>query len=116
MIISASDYSGGIFLSRVPREGCPVDVYSDLRSVDQGRRDFLIRCCQGTSAALLPSGLRRLAFPSAYPFGSGNAIQADGGLHLHPHYRSPVPLDTTLLKTQAGLDAFITEKYHDQIA
>src|ERR1700734_3703138 len=26
------------------------------------------------------------------------------------------PLDATLLKTKAGLDDFITEKYHDQIA
>jgi tetratricopeptide (TPR) repeat protein len=27
-----------------------------------------------------------------------------------------MPLDATLLKTQAGLDNFVTEKYHDQIA
>jgi hypothetical protein len=40
----------------------------------------------------------------------------DVDFHLHPHYRSQIPLDATLLKTQAGLDAFVTEKYHDQIA
>lgn len=37
------------------------------------------------------------------------------GFHLHPHYRSERPLDATLLKVQAGLDEFITEKYAEQI-
>jgi len=37
-------------------------------------------------------------------------------MHLHPHYRVQLPLDAALLKTRSGLDAFITEKYHDQIA
>ncbi|MGA7850480.1 MAG: FG-GAP-like repeat-containing protein [Terriglobales bacterium] len=36
--------------------------------------------------------------------------------HLHPHYRMPRPLDALLLKTQAGLDDFVTEKYADEIA
>ena len=36
--------------------------------------------------------------------------------HLHPHYRAQLPIEATLLKTQAGLDDFVTEKYHDQIA
>src|SRR5258708_23401136 len=127
MLISAGDYPGGTALSREPKEGRPIDIFSaDLRSVeppsadpvsvDQGRRDFLIRCCQGASAALVPAGLHRLASPSAYPFASRNALQADSEFHLHPHYRSQVPLDATLLKTQAGLDDFVTEKYHDQIA
>jgi Tfp pilus assembly protein PilF/peroxiredoxin len=127
MLISAGDYPGGAALSREPREGRLVDIFSadlrsaeppsaDLVSVDQGRRDFLIRCCQGASAALVPAGLRRLALPSAYPFASRNSLQADSEFHLHPHYRSQVPLDATLLKTQAGLDDFVTEKYHDQIA
>ena len=35
---------------------------------------------------------------------------------MHPHYRAERPLDKTLLKAQAGLDGFISEKYHDQIA
>ena len=39
-----------------------------------------------------------------------------GELHLQPHYRAQGPLDSTLVKTEAGLDAFVTEKYHDQIA
>ena len=40
----------------------------------------------------------------------------DAGFHLHPHYRAETPLDATLLKTKAGLDDFVTEQYHDQIA
>jgi tetratricopeptide (TPR) repeat protein len=35
---------------------------------------------------------------------------------LHPHYRSQTSLDAVVVKTQPGLDEFITEKYHDQIA
>jgi tetratricopeptide (TPR) repeat protein len=36
--------------------------------------------------------------------------------HLHPHYRMPRPLDALLLKTQSGLDDFVTEKYADEVA
>jgi tetratricopeptide (TPR) repeat protein/peroxiredoxin len=43
-------------------------------------------------------------------------LTPNGELHLHPHYRAQMPLDATLLKTQAGLDAFVTEKYQDGIA
>ena len=39
-----------------------------------------------------------------------------GDFHLHPKYRAQLPLEPTLLKTKAGLDEFVTEKYHDQIA
>ena len=35
--------------------------------------------------------------------------------HLHPHYRTQRPLDATLLKTQAGSDDFVSEKYADQV-
>jgi tetratricopeptide (TPR) repeat protein len=80
---------------------------------DLGRRDFLIRCCQGASVALIPAGLRGLALPFAYTTGS-SPLTAD--FHLHPHYRGQLPLKATLLKTPAGLDDFVTEKYHDLIA
>jgi tetratricopeptide (TPR) repeat protein/peroxiredoxin len=127
MLISASDYPGVIVLSREPKQGNPADLFpvdlgsadppsADSVSVNQGRRDFLIRCCQGASAALVPTSLRRLAVPSASPFVFRDVHQASGEFHLHPHYRSEVPLDATVLKTQAGLDDFVTEKYHDQIA
>src|SRR5207248_9029962 len=36
--------------------------------------------------------------------------------HLHPHYRAKLPLEATLLKTEAGLDVFITEKHAEEIA
>jgi tetratricopeptide (TPR) repeat protein/peroxiredoxin len=39
-----------------------------------------------------------------------------GDFHLHPHYRAQLPIEATLLQTQAGLDDFIKEKYQDQIA
>ncbi len=57
-----------------------------------------------------------LTFPS-FEFGAGRiSPPADAGFHLHPHYRTERPLDATLLKVQAGLDDFTTEKYADQIA
>src|SRR5229473_4621482 len=116
MLISAGDSPGGVVLSRVPKEG-PASVFSsEPVLVDRGRRDFLIRCCQGATAALVPAGLREVAFPTAYPVAPRNTVQSSAEFHLHPHYRSQVPLDATLLKTQAGLDDFVTEKYHDQIA
>jgi tetratricopeptide (TPR) repeat protein len=94
-------YPGDIALSR-PETTC-----------DRGRRNFLIRCCQGAWAALIPAGLRGLAFPRS--FDSQTAFSSEAALHLHPHYRAQRPLDATLLKTQAGLDDFISEKYADQI-
>jgi tetratricopeptide (TPR) repeat protein len=84
--------------------------------VDLRRRNFLIRCCQGVSAALVPARLRGLAFPFHSPFHSPDALPLSGELHVRPHYRAQMPLDATLLKTQAGLDAFVTEKYQDQVA
>ncbi len=117
------EYPEVIALSRTGRKRhsadlVPADLHSvDLHSVDQGRREFLIRCCQGASAALVPAGLRSLALPLGYPSsGSQNPGSPEGEFHLHPHYRAQMPLDATLLKTQAGLDNFVTEKYQDQVA
>jgi tetratricopeptide (TPR) repeat protein/thiol-disulfide isomerase/thioredoxin len=77
------------------------------------RRDFLIRCCQG--AALLPAGLRGLAFPSLFALDRADKPSA-GEFHLHPRYRSPLPpLDAIFSKVKAGSDDFITEKYADEI-
>lgn len=36
--------------------------------------------------------------------------------HVQPHYRAQTPLDATLLKANASLDDFPTERHHDQIA
>src|SRR4029077_11669852 len=84
--------------------------------VDLRRRDFLIRFCQGASAALIPAGLRGLGWPTLYGLGPAAASPSHGEFHLHPHYRVPRPLDALLLKAQAGLDDFVAEKYVDQIA
>ncbi|HTR64393.1 MAG TPA: FG-GAP-like repeat-containing protein [Terriglobales bacterium] len=73
------------------------------------RRDFLL---QGASAALLPAALRHSAFASAYRDVSA-PLPAE--FHLHPHYRTPRPLDAWLLKAAAGSDQFVTEKYAVQI-
>jgi len=71
-----------------------------------------MRCCQGASASLLPASLRDLAFA----FDSRNALALESEFHLHPHYRAKLPLEATLLKTEAGLDVFITEKHAEEIA
>jgi tetratricopeptide (TPR) repeat protein/peroxiredoxin len=89
--------------------------------VDIGRRDFLIRCGQGASAALIPAGLlsdalRGIAVPSLYARDSPDAASLNCEFHLHPHYRTPSSLDALLLKTRSGLDDFVTEKYADEIA
>jgi len=75
---------------------------------DSTRRDFLIRCCQGASAAFIPASLRGLAFPFAYAYDSPNLPSHGCDFHFHPHYRAQLPLEATLRKTQAGLDYFVT--------
>ncbi len=84
--------------------------------VDLRRRDFLAKCCQGASAALIPAGLRGFSFPSLFDLDSTDAVPSGHEFYLHPHYRIPRPLDALLLKTQPSLDDFVTEKYADQIA
>ena len=102
-------------VERVAVDRGPVDHLSvERKSVDQSRREFLLQCCRGASAALIPAGLR--GFLPNYRFDSRDSLLSDGGFHVHPHYRADMPLDATLLKTQSGLDAFVTEKYQDQIA
>src|ERR1700689_2882344 len=83
----------------------------DLHSIDRRRPEFLVCFSQAAGASLVPASLWGLALP-ARSFESRNE---PGAFHLHPHYRSERPLDATLLKVQAGLDDFITEKYADQI-
>src|ERR1700722_6478931 len=65
------------------------------------RRNLLIRSCQ---AALARVGFR------------ARSAAAQPEFHLHPHYREQTPLEAAILKTNASLDYFITEKYHDGIA
>ncbi len=63
---------------------------------------------------MIPAGLGNIRFP--YSFASEPKQTGGTDFHLHPHYREPVPLDTLLLKTKAGTDNFVSEKYVDQIA
>ncbi|MGB7600451.1 MAG: FG-GAP-like repeat-containing protein [Candidatus Sulfotelmatobacter sp.] len=65
---------------------------------------------------MLPASLRGFGLSSNSPFDSSNDTSSDGEFYLHPHYRAERALDKTLLKVQAGLDGFVSEKYHDQIA
>src|SRR6266478_8797048 len=89
---------------------------ADPLLINRDRRNFLIRCCQGVSAALVPASLRSLAFHPGFPFDSPHLHSADGEFYLHPHYRAKLPIEATLLKAQAGTDNFVTEKYADEIA
>ena len=85
--------------------------------MNRSRREFLAQCCQGVSAAALaPAGLHGLVFPILFDSQHRPLPAGDVDFHLHPRYRSQTPLDVALLKTQTGLDAFVTEKYHEQIA
>jgi len=71
---------------------------------DLRRRNFLLR------GLALPF-LGRLKAQNAPP-----TPLVDAGFHFHPRYRAQTTLDATLLKIKAGLEDFVTEKYHDQIA
>jgi tetratricopeptide (TPR) repeat protein/peroxiredoxin len=66
--------------------------------------------------AFVPARLRNFALPNISLLDSETTFSSEGKFHLNPHYRVQRPLDALLLKAQAGLDEFITEKYHDQIA
>lgn len=88
----------------------------DLPGIDRRRRDFLVRCCQGASLALIPSPLWGLALPHGSSADAQSPLGAKGELHLQPHYRVQRPLDATLLKARAAFDDFVTEKYADQIS
>ena len=96
---------GGIILSRAGKRRNE----ADRQIADQGRRDFLLRCSQAASFAFLPPHLGRFAFPR-FP-----GAAPESRFHLHPHYRARLPLESFLLKTEAGSDRFITEKYAEQI-
>lgn len=86
---------------------------------DLRRREFLLRCCQGAAAALISPVLSPASLGDLGSLNSpdtAHASSASQGFFLHPHYRTPAPLDALLLKTQPGLDAFVSEKYAYQIA
>ena len=117
-----SEHAGRIALKPMEKSR----PWIDSQPTNRGRRDFLARCCLGLGATFIPAGLRgwashtwashALGVQSQPPVESGVSQSSSGEFQLHPHYRSPRPLDATLARTQAGSDAFITERYADQIA
>ena len=80
--------------------------------VDRGRRDFLIRFCQGAGATLLPSQLWNFAARAAR---GSQAGVSPAEFRLHPRYRSERPLDSVLQKVPPGSDGFIHEKYAAEV-
>src|SRR5277367_4551728 len=61
--------------------------------------------------------IRSLALPFLPRMqGQQSVPLVDASFHVHPHYRAQTALDATLLKVDAGLDDFLSEKLHDQIA
>ncbi len=61
----------------------------------------------------MPSGFgSALLLPSA----AAHLPSSPGEYQVHPHYRTPRGLDAILRKVQPGLDDFVAEKYHEQVA
>ena len=63
--------------------------------------------------SLLPAGF---SWPSFRTLLCPETAASPTEFHLHPKYRTQRPLDAVLKKVQAGLDDFVTEKYHDGVA
>jgi tetratricopeptide (TPR) repeat protein/peroxiredoxin len=73
------------------------------------RRKFL---AQSASAVALP-----LAFPPAWsPLAYAFQPSPGPDLHLEPHYRERLPLESMLAKVAPGSDAFISELYAQPVA
>jgi tetratricopeptide (TPR) repeat protein len=75
----------------------------------------LIHFCQGVGASLIPRRLWGLHLQYSDSKTLDYATPADATYYFHPHYRTQRPLDVTLLKVDAALDDFPTEKYAAQL-
>jgi len=73
------------------------------------RRDFLLRSSQAVSASIIAPRLRGL------PLFDSPQTTVPSQFHLHPHYRTPSPLDPLLIQTDPGHDEFIEEKWAFEI-
>ncbi|MFZ0907952.1 MAG: tetratricopeptide repeat protein [Candidatus Acidiferrales bacterium] len=69
--------------------------------------------CQGASLLFLPAGL---GFSTFHSLVAPQVSSPESEFHVHPRYRAPRALDAVLKKIQPGFDAFVTEKYQQQIA
>ena len=45
----------------------------------------------------------------------GGCAAAENNFYVHPHYRTPAPLDAVLLKVDSARDRFVTEQHVDHI-
>jgi tetratricopeptide (TPR) repeat protein len=104
-------------LSRPGKKVHPLDSFeAKLSPADRSRRDFLVSCCGGAAAALLPPSISAFTSPVSSPVVAADEVAPSGEFHFHPHYRERSSLDAKLIKVRAGFDDFVSEKYHDQIA
>ena len=65
---------------------------------------------------LVTETLYEIGLSSSHAFSSGGSVSLNSDFHLRPRYPAQLPLESTLLKTDAGLDRFVTERYQDRIA
>jgi tetratricopeptide (TPR) repeat protein len=86
----------------------------ERRRTGLGRRDFLIKSGEWASAAFLPAALGFLPRLAIQP-GYGSSLAVSPDYRLTPHYRAQPPLEDVLRMVEPGFDAFITEKYAEQI-
>src|SRR5262249_15712716 len=93
-------------LSRAEKKRGPINI---------GRRDFLIQFSQTAGPAFLPTALCTFSLPFTPLAFAADSTSAREDFYVHPHYRSQRPIDSLLLKTKAGLDEFVNEKYAEQI-
>jgi Flp pilus assembly protein TadD/peroxiredoxin len=94
----------------VKKAGLPQLGKTDL-SLDLPRRNFLVRCGKGLSAALIPMAARDSAFSLFRPRNSKTALRDDGQYHLQPHFRAKTPVEDALLKADKRLETFGAEKH-----
>ena len=84
------------------------------RHASLDRRDFLIKSFEWASAAFFPAALGFLPRLAIQP-GYGSSLVVPPDYRLTPHYRTQPPLEDVLRMVEPGFDAFITEKYAQQI-
>src|SRR5258708_39235533 len=63
----------------------------------------------------MPPSLWKATFLPRFMARNGNAELLPADYRLTPNYREHAPLDSVLPKTQAGNDAFVSEKYEEHI-
>jgi tetratricopeptide (TPR) repeat protein len=73
----------------------------------------LVRCGQSAAAAFVPPRWLSSIIPPN--FSRQAAVSPESNFHLHPRYRTKLPLEPLLLKVEPGNDQFVLEKFAAQI-